>query len=674
MDFKNAIKEILKVKGEIALNDIGIVKLLEDYGAFDDYPVFRSILETVINMEVGNILYNVFFESIMNDKGARWVELKNILLKLPYDEVYIDIFLNDIEYAFINYAYEKGSDERDINTYVEEMLNQIWTDNKGVKYSADKTRLLNASEVVGWYIVKPDTKEICQNAFDSNHSIEKLILPKNLKKIDRQAFSGCVNLEKIVFYDGVTEIGAHAFGGCISLSEVYLPDGLLEISEGLFSVCTDLLFVHIPKSVTSIGANAFCDCHSLQFLVVPDNVTSIGEAAFDYCNSLRYVVLPQGLTTNDSRLFDKCKSLQDIFIPQGSLSHFSQLFREHASKLREYDLEKPVYTGDTWVNEYYITRNGEIITSSSNTLRDICDIMQIKNYTEDSSQSGIIYDNNGNRVRLSPILKYKSAAEVLVLGDKITVQQMSINSGKDWINYAYMTDYETFETIFDTLSRKCYYESKGHNMCSHIRQTDIDNYIVDEKGVVYSKDRKRLIKAPSEITDYIIPDVVEVICDRAFEGSSNLISVSIPDSTVFVGDYAFSHCHLLDNITIPHSVLFIGKSAFRNCKLHNLQIENGLISIGDWAFESCRTRSLVLPDSLRYIGKGAFKLCRLLKELNIPESVVYIGQGAFFHLSSRRWQFPGLPKNFVQPLQYFNIDPQYINNREELSFRYPFIQ
>lgn len=672
MEFKEALKEILKIKGISCLEDQSSLKLLEDYGAFDEFPVFRSILENIIEMKAGEMLQNTFYS--FEDNGKAWRQMKKKLIEgLPYDEFFMNLFFDDWESAFMVYAYEKGSYDRDINSDVEEMLGQVWTDNKGVKYSADKKRLINASLVEGLYSVNPETEYINPYAFIQNKKIERIIIPKKLKKIGCQAFQSCSSLKKIVFQDDVSEIGEHTFGGCPSLTEVYLPNGLQQISDGLFSVCTNLLYIHIPKSVTHIGARAFGDCLSLQFLVIPDDVISIGEAAFDYCNSLRYIVLPKGISKVGSKLFDTCKSMESVYIPEGSSSKFSQLLPDYTHLFKEYSKDKMKSIGTKHENTlpYWITRNGEIILDSFYTLKDKYDYNEISNFEEEKLHIGVIRNKEGEDIHLSPVLKYKTAAEIITIGDKITVAIMTINNGKDWIHYAYMTDYEKFDSIFDTLPSKCFYESKGHNMCSHIRNSDFDNYIIDDKGVVYSADKKRLIKAPKDMVEYVIPYGVDVICDDAFNGCTELKTLTISDSVAFIGDFAFDQCHLLDNLTIPCSVLFIGKCAFRHCKLHNLQIDNGLISIGDWAFDSCRIKNLVLPDSIRYIGRGAFKWCRLLKELNFPESIVYIGEGAFYGLVLRRWKFPNLPSSFVHPIQYFNNDPHFICNNNGLRFNYP---
>lgn len=382
MEFKEALKEILKIKGISCLEDQSSLKLLEDYGAFDEYPVFHSIMENIIAMKVGKILQNTFYYSV-EDKGQAWEQMKKQLLEgLPYDKVFMDIFFKDIEYAFMGYAYEKGSYDRDINTNVEEMLGQVWTDDKGVKYSADKKRLINASGIAGTYIVNPETEYIDSYAFQQNSKIERVRLPKELKKIGSHAFQLCPYLNKIEFQDGISEIDECAFSGC-ALTEVKLPNGLHRVSDALFSTCTNLLYVNISKSVTSIGAHAFSDCHSLQYMVIPDNVSTIGNLAFRWCKSLYYVVLPAKLTSVGDNIFDNCKSLRYIGIPKGTKSKFTLLMPQYANLFVEFEQTKSnekmkiikketlsFYQGKTNVIHYVMDDGQEFYLSQSRNFDD----------------------------------------------------------------------------------------------------------------------------------------------------------------------------------------------------------------------------------------------------------------------------------------------------------------
>ncbi len=49
-----------------------------------------------------------------------------------------------------------------------------------------------------------------------------------------------------------------------------------------------------------------------------------------------------------------------------------------------------------------------------------------------------------------------------------------------------------------------------------VNDCDFDDAYVDEYGVKYSKDRKRLLNINPELTSYTVPDSTEVICELAF--------------------------------------------------------------------------------------------------------------------------------------------------------------
>ena len=89
---------------------------------------------------------------------------------------------------------------------------------------------------------------------------------------------------------------------------------------------------------------------------------------------------------------------------------------------------------------------------------------------------------------------------------------------------------------------------------------------VDEWGVKYSKDGRKLLKAPYELNGtYSIKEGVRIICDNAFSGCRSLTGIVIPESVISIGDGAFFFCRFLSGIIIPNSVASIGDSAFCRC-------------------------------------------------------------------------------------------------------------
>ena len=166
-----------------------------------------------------------------------------------------------------------------------------------------------------------------------------------------------------------------------------------------------------------------------------------------------------------------------------------------------------------------------------------------------------------------------------------------------------------------------------------VTKEDLENAVEDEFGVKYSKDWKRLLKAPESLSGkYSIRKGVKVIGNGAFWGCESLVNINIPNSVTTIGHSAFVSCDSLTSINIPNSVTTIGDLAFWGCySLTNINIPNSVTMIGDSAFASCDSlTSITIPNSVTTIGKEAFCYCDSLTNINIPNSVTTIEDGAFY--------------------------------------------
>ena len=190
---------------------------------------------------------------------------------------------------------------------------------------------------------------------------------------------------------------------------------------------------------------------------------------------------------------------------------------------------------------------------------------------------------------------------------------------------------------------------------TEVTKEDLKNAVEDEFGVKYSKDWKRLLKAPVLFEGkYSIRDGVKVIGDKAFMDCGFLFNIDLPDSVKSIGrcafwgcdqlgsivipngvtsidDYAFGWCGSLTSIIIPNSVTNIGEGAFNLCcSLTCIDIPNKVTSIGINVFEDCKSlRNINIPNSVSSIGNRAFNGCESLRSINIPNSMTSIGNGAF---------------------------------------------
>ena len=147
---------------------------------------------------------------------------------------------------------------------------------------------------------------------------------------------------------------------------------------------------------------------------------------------------------------------------------------------------------------------------------------------------------------------------------------------------------------------------------TEVTAEDKENAVKDEFGVMYSKDWKRLLSAPSNLRgEYSIRKGVKVIGDSAFQSCYSLASINIPNSVTTIGNSAFYECNSLTSINIPNSVTTIGNSAFCECdSLTSINIPNSVTTIGNSAFCDCDyLTSINIPNSVTTIGDSAFWVC-----------------------------------------------------------------
>ena len=177
----------------------------------------------------------------------------------------------------------------------------------------------------------------------------------------------------------------------------------------------------------------------------------------------------------------------------------------------------------------------------------------------------------------------------------------------------------------------------NEDLSTETTEEELKEAFVDGRGVKYSKDGRKLLKVPGELSGaYSVKEGTRIICDRAFWYCSSLSEIVIPSSVTSIGDSAFDTCSSLSEIVIPSSVTSIGDSAFSSCdSLSEIVIPSSVTSIGDSAFSSCDSLSeIVIPSSVTSIGDGAFSSCDSLSEIVIPSSVISVGYGAFSFCSS----------------------------------------
>lgn len=516
-------------------------------------------------------------------------------------------------------------------------------DKYGVEFSDDKKTLVQCPEdFEGEYIIPEGTTTIQEYAFVGCINLTSVIIPNSVTNIGDGAFNNCTGLTSPVYNEhifacmpealsgtyvipeGIETIIGKAFYCCSGLTSIEIPNSVTSIGKSAFAGCTGLTTIEIPDAVTNIGDEAFMMCKNLSSIVLPESLQKIGFCVFKRCSNLSSVRIPRNITCIEQEAFDGCKELVDIKIPNG-IKDISLCAINGCDKLRKFSIPaeaivchcsrcshpyiKELITGDS------IKRIGKCLISVSQELEGIFIVPE-------------------DIVAITPgAFKDCKKLTSVVLHDRI--QRIGKNAFEGCTSLASIN-------IPNSVTR---IGSDAFRGCSSLRYIDVDkdnpNYCSLD-GVLYDKNIATLIKYPaSKQGDFIIPNNVQKIGDKAFENSIGLTFIDIPISVTNIGKSAFSGCSGLTSITVPKSVTEIGRWAWEYCtNLTSIIIETGnptydsrdncnaiIETAENTLIAGCMETKI--PNSVTCIDFDAFNGCVGLASIEIPNSVKEIGSRAF---------------------------------------------
>ena len=168
----------------------------------------------------------------------------------------------------INIAKKKEVEDRQLSTIVtDEDIANAWDDEYGVKYSADKSRLLKAPIGVEVYSIRAGTRVICDYAF-SFCQLKSISIPSSISSIGIHAFSSSY-LTSIIIPNSVRFINRFAFHNCSGLTSILIPNSVRFLGRGVFAGCSSLLFISLPFTIKSIEECILAGCEKLHYIQIP---------------------------------------------------------------------------------------------------------------------------------------------------------------------------------------------------------------------------------------------------------------------------------------------------------------------------------------------------------------------------------------------------------------------
>lgn len=423
-------------------------------------------------------------------------------------------------------------------------------------------------------------------------------VPDGVEEIAEYAFCWGKELEEVILPDSVKMIGARAFCDCKALKRVRLPEGLKRLYAETFDRCESLEQIELPASLQEIGSGAFRRCASLRKVVFPQGLKEIDSLAFSDCRSLEQIELPPEAKILSSA-FSGC-AFREVFVPNGVLLD-SMAFCHMP------DLERIVIDGD---NIFRITPYiSEIVKEMEEPTSFFADCPKLREiiFTEKAkiyyNQNGLVLKRNGDLVKV-PQACPDSVIAVPEGVRRIYLHAFDACTGIKKIK---------LPTSLQGLSREHFETCIS---LSDFEVADGNEYLSVRDGIVYDRDRKKVLLAVVPPEDLVLPDTVISIADHAFEKTS-LKHIVLPASLRSIGDCAFKDTPLLTELVMPPSVREIGDDAFNSAGIKRLVIAEGVERIGSSAFYNIGIERLEIPAGVRRTGICVFRGCKNLREVRV---------------------------------------------------------
>ena len=162
-----------------------------------------------------------------------------------------------------------------------------------------------------------------------------------------------------------------------------------------------------------------------------------------------------------------------------------------------------------------------------------------------------------------------------------------------------------------------------------------NKYYTSIDGIVYTADKKTLIRCPiGKSGKVVIPDGVTTIGRGAFR-SCKISEVVIPDSVTEIGISAFTESHIQE-FTLGKGMTYIGKYMFSTCKnIKHIHIQSHIKEVMASAFSACNAEDIVLDEGVERIGLNAFEMSTPNDtKITLPSSVKMVGDGALRNIKN----------------------------------------
>ena len=423
---------------------------------------------------------------------------------------------------------------------------------------------------------------IGRNAFRICSDLTGVSIPSTVTMIDYSAFYNCTSLESVVIPNSVTELGEFCFMNCSALQTITIGNGVTRIPRQCFTYCSALHAITWPSTIKEIGPYAFYECTNLGSLILPDDLETLQPYALAHCTKLAGLTIPAKVSFIGQGVIGGCTGMYFIYVNSENQHYMSV------------DMALMDITGDTLIaypnmySQYYTIPHGVKVIGAA-AFSDCGNLLSV---TIPEGVTTIGYSAFYGCSNLQSVS----------LSSTIT----SIGAGA----FMYCESLPSFYIPANIAS----IGSEAFTACTNMTAIQVDdnnpNYM-DDYGVLYTRDGKRLIQYPCARADkhYTILNTCDSMDYESFAGVLNLKSVYVPSSIKTIPEYTFYQSNV-ERVVIDEGVEVIEENAFGGCY---------------------ELKSIYLPSTLRQIGSLAFQVNTEIEQITFAGSTPpTVGSDAFY--------------------------------------------
>ena len=431
----------------------------------------------------------------------------------------------------------------------------------GVKVTGLGEQLFYKCKEVTSATIPEGVTSIGPSAFDLCYGLKSVTIPSSVKTIGNWAFSACFQLQSVTLPESLEYIGIGGFINCRSLKTLNIPAKLSVIGDSAFAYCTGLkqftvdvenkeftaidgglyskdwstlvsapnvsTIARMPSNVTKIGVSAFQGRDRLENLTIPASVTIIVGGAFHDCGGLTEVTMLGERPETPKDIFPNCGKLKAIHVPANAKSW---------AGMKE------------WFGIPLVFDAGVETDGSGNEGQDV----EYKfNYK---------LDNNGNAILtgmpyVSPKPEGVLIVPSIIEGHKVT----KLDEHLSFLNCDKMTKLilpAGLESVgFGNFSKGC-------SSLADIEISKNNPNFTSFKGVLYSKDMKKVVAYPKARDKIELSPQTKIIGRAAFNGCT-FKEIEVPSGIERIESHAFVEMLNLEKIVFPASVNEIWMQLFQ---------------------------------------------------------------------------------------------------------------